>query len=1323
MTLRRVSKFLLKLLAWLIGIVLILLLAFHIWFENYAEKAVSNLVAEKSKNKLSAVVKKLRIDYFSNKIEIKEMQFRNTDTLVHPTSYKFTAKELSFAIRSKWDLLVHKKLTVDSIIFTNPEIELTRRNMPKPAGATSDTTKKKIRLAEELGNIYKTINQTLAVLNLQTFRIDNARVIVKSANLSAPPLEISKIFFAVKKLPADSAKKDKQGNFLFTNDVQLRVGEQKVHLQDGNSYIGFNEFSIDVRKRLIQILKPDINLNATPGKGTAFVATMKRLAISGLDFNSLYTQPLVKIDSIHLDGGVGDIQIHSKNAAEKLAAKKEKEAKGKKVMPLDEAIRKLPVALVVNHIVISNGQGKIQILKGLKSTVIESDKDNISLDNIRVNDTTGKAIVIGNINYTLYNYTGYTADSIYRYKFDSLQFAGNKIILYNFTLQTLKDNKTNMSRNHVIPKFEITDMDWVAFLLHKEFKASAAVLYNPVFNLVGRKVVPVKKSATASGKKKSIYDILASIDNMIALGKMKIINGQFSQTAANGAAYQASNINLDINIKEVTESKNTLQLLHAIKVFAFDSVNIHTPGADVQISKSHLSPDGQKMLVKNLLFTTSNKNISASLNTVAINDFYFANGSLELNGISWQHGNIRINTHQKAIDKKASEDKSKQSKKGLSFLVHNLSGSNTSVAFANEKIDASLFLKTLSAASLSKPTQAPMQVSKLIVAGENASVKLSSGHILCKDFTIKDGQLSIFHEVSFEQQKMGDTLIAKIPSFAFLPHINRILATNIVAVDSILLEEPDIYLATAKGAKEDAAKPAATKAPLKLPSLLVNGLRIENATLHYANGAESNQMLAAANRLTFSVKNVATQADKSLSANSILLSASDLLYDKGKLKVNVDDKTVVALNNALFNPATKGWQLSLNEWTTGKLNYNNTAADSTQTHIAAKELRVKNTIVSNHSFKDPAGWFLSQPEAHVSLNNIDFKKPGTDLQVRNFFVDAQKNSLGFDSLSMNPGQTPEYFIAHQKHYKNYMAFTSGKMIIDGFGYSDKKVRLKRIDATNASVDIFGDKLSPQFKAKMADPKMAKEKPLIAASLKGIKADFKVDELLLKNMKLVYTEVSAKTKQIGSLNIAGINGKMENLLSRPAPQQDSLRANIDARFLGTIPMHMALAESYTDSLAGLTFQLNLGQGDLASFNSFLGPLVSLRIPRGEMDSLNLFAQGNNMSAKGKMFLYYKDLKAQILDSGNVSNKFKTKLINGVANAVIRKKNTKRESNFEFYRDRQKSMINYFIKMVVNGAEGNVVPGISKILFKIQNKKALKLQNEMQTPMPASKNQSD
>jgi hypothetical protein len=169
----------------------------------------------------------------------------------------------------------------------------------------------------------------------------------------------------------------------------------------------------------------------------------------------------------------------------------------------------------------------------------------------------------------------------------------------------------------------------------------------------------------------------------------------------------------------------------------------------------------------------------------------------------------------------------------------------------------------------------------------------------------------------------------------------------------------------------------------------------------------------------------------------------------------------------------------------------------------------------------------------------------------------------------------------------------------------------------------------------------------------------------------------------------------------------LNVDLKAKFLDSLPLRIRMGESYTDPLNGLRLSLQLGPGDFRVLNPFLVPLVSLHARSGYLDTLTLTAKGNEYAAEGSMQMYYRGLKADILDSGDLQKRrFGTKVLGFIANTIaIRKENQHRTANFKFLRMRKRSTIDYFLRMIVQGASGTVAP-LSKIIYRKEYKKEFK-----------------
>ena len=727
--LRLINK-LLKMFAWILGILIVLLFCFYIWFNNNAEKTVENLVIWKSQGKLKASVKKLRIDYFNNKVEIKEITFYNTDTLRKGASIRFTANKLRFTILSKSALVFHQQLLIDTIIFTAPVITVTNRGK-----AIRDTSKKQLPLVEQLGTVYESINQGLKVLNLKCFKIIEGKVIVKDAldTTGKPPLLLSHIFFAIDN-PLVGKADNNDGKISYTPDVILRLAAQTIILNDKKRSIGFNELLINSKQRLIQVLQPVIALNPSGGNKNSFNSTAERLAISGLDFNLLYTKSLIQIDSLYALNPKGDLQLFAKDEKKIEPVKKKK--------TLQETLGQFPIAINISHVAIINGNTSLHLNQAGKTSLFQTKNDNINFTDVHINDALKNGITIHGFNYTLRNFSGFTPDSIHRCSFDSLQFIDNKIVLFNFNIATSKSKESIASviRNHTIPRFEITGMDWLEFILHNRFSAEKAVLYNPIFNVIKKSTGKVKSSSSLANEK-SIFETLSVFDSLLDLNEMRFVNGQFNLKQGNDIDLHLKKLNWNINTKELTQAKSSKEVMYAVKELYFDTAIATLPGITMHISATKFINSGKSLLVKNMQLSTPDKNTRVNLTGLAVNSLSVESNKVLVNGIAWKEGNINISTHPKT------SGEAKQAGNRFSFILNNISANNTRLTYDNAKLKLGVFLKMLSVNSVSKEGSSPIELKGFAAAGENVNATVKNARLQCREFTIKDEQQSIFKDV------------------------------------------------------------------------------------------------------------------------------------------------------------------------------------------------------------------------------------------------------------------------------------------------------------------------------------------------------------------------------------------------------------------------------------------------------------------------------------------------------------------------------------------------------------------------------------------------
>jgi hypothetical protein len=238
---------------------------------------------------------------------------------------------------------------------------------------------RKILLVQELGKLYKTINNSLEVLNLDLFEIKEGRLLVKEAGAADKnPLQIDHIYFRVDKISINAENIRDKTRFHFSERIILKVLEQKIVLPDGESTIAFKELLIDTKEKMVRVTAPKLNLLPFKDKNSSFAFEANRVSMLGLDFNSLYVHDLLKIDSFFLESPSVNLD-YFKPGKTKSAARKRIE--------IDTFINRLPIAINIGHIVMQQGGLTIQLHKSGKTTAFSTQNDDIAISNFHLNDS------------------------------------------------------------------------------------------------------------------------------------------------------------------------------------------------------------------------------------------------------------------------------------------------------------------------------------------------------------------------------------------------------------------------------------------------------------------------------------------------------------------------------------------------------------------------------------------------------------------------------------------------------------------------------------------------------------------------------------------------------------------------------------------------------------------------------------------------------------------------------------------------------------------------------------------------------------------------
>ena len=335
--------------------------------------------------------------------------------------------------------------------------------------------------------------------------------------------------------------------------------------------------------------------------------------------------------------------------------------------------------------------------------------------------------------------------------------------------------------------------------------------------------------------------------------------------------------------------------------------------------------------------------------------------------------------------------------------------------------------------------------------------------------------------------------------------------------------------------------------------------------------------------------------------------------------------------------------------------------------------RLQKLVASNDAFR------LRQFNGHYSDINNNF-------YWFNAGFDRKNNSFSLDSFIFRQALGKDSFLAKRTFQTDYIntktgAIRIGPIDIDGY-LKDTTLKIGIVNIDNTVFSDFKDKKLP-FKAGII-------KPLPVNIIKKIPLRLSIDSVLLNNSFIEYTETADKSKGSGTIPITRMAITLTNIKNYGFTGTDSLRILAIGYLMDTAWLRLRVKESYTDTSAGFLMTLRMKPADLRILNPVLIPLSSVKLVSAYLDTLSMRAVGREYISLGEMRMLYHDLKIRILKNGDEMNKtLLSRLTNFIANSfIIKNKNTSRTGKVFFIRVRDRSALNYLIKIAMSGITSSI-----------------------------------
>lgn len=1247
-----------KALGWITGSLLVAAVGFHFWFVNHAEEIVERLVSSQSNGKLRLKVKKFKFNWFSKKMELENAVFYSTDTTTATAAYRFDVERLHLEVKAVFPLLFEKEILIDSLRLINPHVSVTRLR-----AAQRDTTNddNDLSIPREMGRIYNSIQDALNVLKVRKFQIDNGKFsLYNRMQPEQQPVHISQIFFNLDNLQVtDTNNTNAAQKIFFSDNIALSTHNQDISLPDGIHRLAFKNFRINVLRKLVELDSCTISASRQDSSGNSFRVFFDKLRLTNIDFDTLYHSEVIKADSVYCFRPRFrlDVQLDRKNATNKPPPS------------LHELVQQLTGDMQLAFVIVEDGSFDINTMRAGKPSSFTSEHNNFEITGLTVQQDAKRPLSVSGFKMGIRNFENFLRDSTYSIQFDSILFNNNRISLSNFSYRELNNNQT--VNTLVVPQFELQGLSWDNLVLDQQLMADKVTLYKPSIRYHVR---------NNPGKSQNIFEVLSGLGQMMQLNDLHLTEGQVNLVFPNKSELQLDKATVHIAGRDLVSSKQLKGIQQSVTKLDFAKGRLRVGPVTALLEGVQFTGENNQLRANILEVSDISKaHIKArgvNIRTLLIDDKL---QQTQLEGISWDSAVLTLPLGRRRAPQE----------KGEGFSLRDINGHRTRVFASDSARQLEVYFKHIAAESFATGRRRHFRIRALDAAGSGLKYHHGAASLEVDRFDLRDGEPSHLQAIRYQRFRAYDTLVANIPMVQLVPDIDAFFRGNIGA-SSITLDRPQFFLR----ARQHDTGTGTSGSGWPLPDTRIGSLKIlqPRLSLQYRH-SDKLLMLEWEDqdpRNYLQLEDiVADETNTSFTARTLqffisgfaVAGPSGRRYHAGSGEL---DAKLSRLRYQELEGSDQEWEGQLDQ-----LNARNFTIDS---------IGKKNAIMKIHT----AGLSGLRVDAASLLKLTELVRRNKEFRLNNFTgsyfdsaarwdwhnaaYDKRFRLLSLDSFRYQPSADKKAFMAAKKYQTDYLAANGGRieigpLDIDRF-ITDTILDLGKIRLSDAYLFNFRDKRLPM------QPGIVR--PLPVDQVKQIGMRFRADSVIIENSRVLYEELNEKTGQSGLIHVDDLQATLTHLHNFDIDEKDSLVIHARGRLEDSIAILLAVKESYTDSLAGFRMQLHMGPADLTILNPALAPLASAELRSGQLDSLTMNVTGREYLAYGEMQMYYRNLKIRLLKKGIPGKRsFLSGVMSGLANAfILRKNNDSRKGVVFFRRLRDRSAINYLVKITLSGVTSSV-----------------------------------
>jgi hypothetical protein len=1218
--------------------------AAYLWVGRHAGQLVRSLILSESDGTVDILIGRVRLDIRAHRLTLTDNRFHTRDT--GAVRYGLSARQITLVIGPWRRLLLEGRVDVDTVLCESPSLSITRNAPARRSG---------LSIPEEVSRVYRILGKSLGDLRIRRFDIRDGRLTLrKGYDSAAAPVVIDRIRLTIDEIRPDA---DGPGRVLHSDRIRLETDHQDIRLPDGRRSIRFARFRLDSRERRMSADSVAFQGSGLPGAVTDFRLGLQRLDILGADFQGLSQDDVIRADSALCLRPDLQLRLNLKGRPRTRteAAKK----------ALERSFSEIVGSLDIRHVAIEDASAVVDADRNGHLSRYTTRNSDVTLQRIR--SFPEESLQVGGFDIRILDYVGYSADSLYAIRFDSVRLRDKVLALGDFSIRATPRNRNAEWKEVRMRSLELEGVYWPELVYRERLVADAARMVRPTVDIA----LP---SVGRTRRRGSLFLALNGFRRTLEMRRLQLRDADVVIRSGNGSALGMKGFDTEIDVGRFLGSGDATDLIGSVREFSFADGELSNASEKIILRQGRYDGISQDLTLAKATYGNQRDPLVISASGMTLTKAERTpDNQFKASDVSWEKAEI-------VMDRDVRPKREAAGAKPLLIGWNRTFGRNSSLSIESGTLRVTTLIDSLRSGSVLVPTQGKPRINGLELSGR--ALLLASGQTLATaaGYRVSDEKPSLFYGVRI-RMPMGDrALQAYIPGVRMTPDLESFLDEK-PSLTKVVLESPRIE-------EGSTGSPTPRQHREGLPALTIGDLRIEDAvwtgadipvgdkgTLRFAsaslsaNGIRSNRQSLTVSRVEADItrpewmgrgSHVAETGDEAAH-----LTLTDISLSGGTGVPNVRGFLEQArLHDLQAAPVPGG----------GKPTWESLRAEGVA--IGSLELRTGMRT-------DPAGLLLGNSGLTLSAGRLAWRSQTNLAVLMGFRYGNRNRGWQADSLAWEPTLDRQAYTRQFPYQKDHVLLHSGPVAASAMDpatwFSDSLLTAGYLRLDRPELTIYRDRRLPRRPG---------VKPLPAAFASTLPIPLRIDTLELRDGNIDYEEMRTGSTIPVHVLTRQTHLSVVGLRSRGADGPDSLQIDVETRLQDTVRLRLRYRESYTDSLHGFHLAMRSRPFGLPALNGILEPMASARVLRGYVDTVSMRAVGDDYGARNAMRMKYRDLRIRFLTLSDIGHQtLRTRLKNLLANTLLRSVSIRSAAAVKAERDREKGFLNLWVRMTLNGFLAN------------------------------------